>query len=379
VDAIPSGWPVGFRAHAERGSTEGRSIVPDTPPPPTPSGPDDAGGPLWAASSLPVGAAVQPDLLERDPAYRDTLAREFNAVTPEDAMKWEPIHPSRDGWNFDPADQLVSFAEARGMRVHGHTLVWHDQLPTSYLTPSVSQAEAARLLASHIETLVGRYAGRIAAWDVVNEAIAEDGRGLRDDAYFLLTFGPGYIEEAFRRAHTADRGARLYYNDFDADADGLKSDAVYELVRDLREAGAPIHGVGLQMHLEGTAPPAPDAIAANVARLQALGLEVRISEMDVRIRKVGRRDPRVDPLAVQRAIYHDTIAACAAMPGFAGVTFWGVSDQHSWFNRRDEEEPPAPERPLLLDRDYAPKPAYFGVRAALAASRRTHAAQGHRA
>jgi endo-1,4-beta-xylanase len=334
---------------------------------------------LWAASSLPVGAAVQPDLLERDPAYRDTLAREFNAVTPEDAMKWEPIHPSRDGWNFDPADQLVSFAEARGMRVHGHTLVWHDQLPTSYLTPSVSQPEAARLLASHIETLVGRYAGRIAAWDVVNEAIAEDGRGLRDDAYFLLTFGPGYIEEAFRRAHTADRGARLYYNDFDADADGLKSDAVYELVRDLREAGAPIHGVGLQMHLEGTAPPAPDAIAANVARLQALGLEVRISEMDVRIRKVGRRDPRVDPLAVQRAIYHDTIAACAAMPGFAGVTFWGVSDQHSWLNRRDEEEPPVPERPLLFDRDYAPKPAYFGVRAALAASRRTHAAQGHRA
>ena len=346
--------------------------MPDTPPPPTPSGRDGTGG-LWTASSVPVGVAVQPDLLQSDPVYRATLEREFNAVTPEDVMKWEPIHPSKHGWSFDLADQLVSFAEARGMRVHGHTLVWHDQLPTSYLTPSVSQAEAAHLLADHIETLVGRYAGRIAAWDVVNEAIAEDGRGLRDDAYFLRTFGPGYIEEAFRRAHATDRGARLYYNDFDADADGLKSDAVYELVRCLREAGVPIHGVGLQMHLKGTEPPAPDAIAANVARLQALGLEVRISEMDVRIRKVGRRDPRVDPLAVQRAIYHDAIAACAAMPGFAGVTFWGVSDQHSWFNRRDEEEQPVPEQPLLFDRDSAPKPAYFGVREALAAAQKATA------
>lgn len=302
---------------------------------------------------MPVGAAVEPDLLARDARYAATVLREFNAITPENAMKWGPVQPAAREWRFEPADVLVAFAQAHGMRVHGHTLVWHRQLP-GWLDAR-SPARLERALALHVETLVGRYRGRVASWDVVNEAVDDAGRLRR--TIFLRALGAGYIAEVFRRAHAADPRARLYYNDYGAEGGGVKADAVYALVRRLRDDGVPIHGVGLQMHLRATHPPGPAAVAGNVTRLTALGLSVRISEMDVRIRRVRRGDP----LARQRRVYEDAIAACAGRPGFAGVTFWGVSDAHSWVHDEFGED-----APLLFDRDYAPKPAYFGARAALA-------------
>jgi endo-1,4-beta-xylanase len=324
----------------------------------TAGGQDELDGPLWAAASVPVGAAAEAALLENE-AYARTLLREFNAITPENAMKWGPIHPHEGSWRFEPADALVRLAGVSGLRIHGHTLVWHEQLPY-WLTPALSQRAVSRILATHIETLVGRYAGRVASWDVVNEVVDWDG-SLRD-TYFRRTYGEGYVAEAFRLAHAADPDARLYYNDFDAERAGKpKSDGVYALVRRLLDEGVPIHGVGLQMHLRATHPPTPAAIAANVERLTALGLAVRISEMDVRIRRVRRGDP----LARQRRVYEDAIAACAGMPGFAGVTFWGVSDAHSWIHEEFGED-----APLLFDRDYTPKPAYLGARAALVAAQK---------
>ena len=247
------------------------------------------GGPLRLATDLPVGAAVDAELLLTDEAYRRTLVREFSAITPENAMKWGPVQPAEGEWRFTPADRLVDFAGTHGMRVHGHTLVWHRQLP-AWLAPDGSRRDVARRLAAHIETLVGRYRGRVAAWDVVNEAVGAAGT-LRQSV-FLRALGRGYIAEAFRLAHAADPHARLYYNDYDAEGRGRKADAVHALVRRLLDEGVPVHGVGLQMHLHATHPPRPDAIRANVARLAALGLEVRISEMDVRVRRVRRPDPR---------------------------------------------------------------------------------------
>ena len=212
----------------------------------------------------------------------------------------------------------------------------------------------------HIETLVGRYAGRIGSWDVVNEAVA-DGGGLRDTC-FLRVCGEGHIAEAFRLAHAADPAARLYYNDYGAEGVGRKSDAVYALVRAAPRRGRP-RPRGRPPDAPPGGPPAEaGAVAANVRRLRDLGLEVRISEMDVRIRRIRRRDP----LALQRRAYHDAIAACAGLPGFAGVTFWGVSDRHSWIHGEFGED-----APLLFDRGYLPKPAYFGVRDALGRRLRT--------
>jgi endo-1,4-beta-xylanase len=333
------------------------SAIPEaTPAPGSP-------GPLRSLADFPIGTAVDPVVLATDPAYGATLAREFSALTPENAMKWGPVHPGEGEWHFGPADQLVAFAEAHRMRVHGHTLVWQTQLP-DWLTSALGTRDVARAMATHIETLVGRYRGRVAAWDVVNEALGRSGR-LRETVFFRA-LGPDYLAEAFRLAHAADPAARLYYNDYGAEGGGRKSDAVYALVRGLVDRGVPIHGVGLQMHLDAGARggPTPDAIAANVARLGALGLEVRISEMDVRIRRVRRRHAE-DRLATQRAVYQDVIAACARAPGFAGVTFWGLSDAHSWIDDRFGEDDP-----LLFDARYAPKPAYFGVLDALVARRR---------
>jgi endo-1,4-beta-xylanase len=308
---------------------------------------------LSAAADVPVGVAVDAERLD-DPVYVRTLLREFSAITPENAMKWGPVHPTPDRWELGAADRTVAFAEAHGLRVHGHTLVWHEQLP-AWVGPTLISGEATRALAEHVETLVGRYRGRVGSWDVVNEAMGDDGRPR--STVFLRAVGFDYFATAFRLAHTADPSARLYYNDYGAEAGGAKSDAVFALVRRLLEDGVPIHGVGLQMHLRATRPPAPDAIRANVARLTALGLKVRISEMDVRVRTVRRGDP----LTRQGAAYRDAIGACVGQPGFAGVTFWGVSDRHSWVHERFGED-----APLLFDRDYAPKPAYFGAREALA-------------
>jgi endo-1,4-beta-xylanase len=337
-------------------------VIPD-PPAPAGSlgGHGDAGAPLRAVSSVPVGAAVDPTLLATDDAYVRTLLREFSAITPENVMKWGPVHPAERRWDFGPADQLAEFAEAHGLGVHGHTLVWHRQLP-DWVDSAMSPARLARALGAHVESLVGRYRGRVGSWDVVNEAIA-DGGGWRSTV-FLRALGRSYVAEAFRLAHAVDPSARLYYNDYGAEGAGPKSDAVYALVRRLVDDGVPIHGVGLQMHLRATHPPESTAIATNVTRLLALGLEVRISEMDVRIRRVRRGDP----LTVQRVVYHDAIAACVGRAGFTGVTFWGVTDAHTWIDARFGEDDP-----LLFDSDYLPKPAYFGVRDALAADQQVAA------
>jgi endo-1,4-beta-xylanase len=307
---------------------------------------------LRSLTAVPVGAAVEPALLESDAAYAETLAREFGSVTPENAMKWGPIHPAESEWQWPPADRVVEFAAAHGMLVHGHVLVWHEQLP--HWLPRVAPRRFRATLGEHIGALVSRYRGRVASWDVVNEALTSRGR-LRH-TLFLDRLGAGYVAEAFRIAHAADPDARLYYNEFGADGLGRKSDAVLALLRGLLDDGVPIHGVGLQMHIDAASSPAPADVAANVERLSALGLHVRISEMDVRVRRIRVQDR----LAAQQTVYHDILAACRGKTELGGVSFWGVTDAHSWIDARFGEDDP-----LLFDGAYERKPAYFGVRDAL--------------
>jgi len=226
---------------------------------------------LRSLTAVPVGAAVEPAFLESDATYAETVAREFSSVTPENAMKWGPIHPDESAWRWAPADRVLEFAAAHGMRVHGHALVWHEQLPP--WLRGVAPRRFRATLEEHIGTLVGRYRGRVGSWDVVNEALTSRGR-LRD-TLFLDRLGPDYVAEAFRIAHAADPDARLYYNEFGADALGRKSDAVLSLLRGLLDDGVPIHGVGLQMHVDAASPPAAGDVAANVERLSMTGTLVR--------------------------------------------------------------------------------------------------------
>ena len=212
------------------------------------------------------------------------------------------------------------------MRVHGHTLVWHRQLPAGS-TPALSRRRWRAALASHIETLVGRYAGRVASWDVVNEAVADHGRPPRH----RTSCAPTAPATSRRPSGWPTRPIRTPGSTTTTTAPRArapKSDAVYALVRRLLDQGVPIHGVGLQMHLRADA--AAGARRRPGERRAAPRARPRGPDLGD-----GRADPHVrrdDPLAVQRRVYHDAIAACAGMPGFAGVTFWGVSDAHSWIH-----------------------------------------------
>jgi len=238
---------------------------------------------LAEAHGILIGAAVDAEKLKRDAQYAETLSREFNILTPENAMKFDSVHPSRNEYDFSEPDAIVSFARANDMKVRGHTLVWHEALPSWIREGDFTPEEWRDILREHILTEAKHYKGQIYAWDVVNEAVEEDG-SLRDTVW-LQGIGPEYLDLAFRWAHEADPEALLFYNDYGAEGLGSKSDAVYNLVKGLLERGVPIHGVGLQMHVSLEEPPNPQDVAANIKRLNDLGLEVHITEMDVRIRE----------------------------------------------------------------------------------------------
>ncbi len=336
----------------------GGSAAPPSPEPsPTPV-PDPGSPALRVAAEGTrrlIGAAINHGPLGQEPLYAQVAGREFDYVTAEYEMKWDPIQRVRGTFDFGPADQIVAFARQSNMKVKGHALIWHAATPAW-----VSQLSADELrseMENHIRTVMGHYQGQVVAWDVVNEALADDGLGLRDTV-FRQKLGDGYVALAFRLARQADPSAQLIYNDYSAEGSGAKSDAVYALVQRLKQDGVPIDGVGLQMHISASSYPRPSDIAANMRRLAQLGLTVNISEMDVRIRDLpGSQASRLE---TQRQVYHDVVAVCVAEPACQAVTLWGVSDAHSWVDATF-----GPDDPLLFDEQYRPKPAYLGVRDAL--------------
>lgn len=299
-----------------------------------------------------VGAAVAIKPLRENPTYRNVLAREFNMLTPENVMKFEPIHPERDRYDFTAADTLVDFAQTHQMQVRGHTLVWHRQLPNWLTEREWTREELITILRQHINTVVGRYRDRLFAWDVVNEAISDaDDAALRENIW-LKTIGSDYIEMAFRWAHEADPKARLFYNDYNGEGLGKKSDEIYALAKDLRQRNVPINGVGLQMHVSLDNPASPEAVATNIKRLGELGLEVQITEMDVRT--YGAKGTLEEKLTAQANLYRDMLRVCLDAPKCTAFATWGFTDQHSWIPKHYNH----PDSPLIFDESYRPKPAY---------------------
>jgi endo-1,4-beta-xylanase len=321
--------------------------------------PADAGTSVDPTTTLKYGAALTGRLIGAalgsarlvEPDYARTAATHFNYATPENEMKWDATEPARNTVTFDRGDAVVGFAAETGMKVKGHTLVWHSQLPP-WVAAITDTAELRQVMVNHITQVVSHYRGKVVAWDVVNEAWTESGHALRISV-FSQYLGAGFIDEAFNAAHAADPDARLYYNDYGADGLGPKSDAIYNMVKGMLTRGVPIHGVGLQMHTEAVdSPPAVD-VATNMQRLGALGLDVVISEMDVA--------SCTGDLDAQGRRFHDIVAACVAEDGCKAVTVWGVTDRYSWRNGQTCAVP----RPLLFDDDYVPKPAHAAVLEAL--------------
>jgi endo-1,4-beta-xylanase len=303
-----------------------------------------------------IGAAVAVPPFRNEPQYQEALKREFNMIVGENAFKWTGIHPSKDHYNFADTDALVAFAEANRMKVRGHTLVWHKQLPRWVTANTFTREEAINLLRDHINTVVGRYKGKIVAWDVVNEAIDDQTGGLRTASFWYEKIGPDYIRMAFEFAHAADPAAKLYYNDYEAEDMGKKSDGVYRLLKELKAAGVPIHGIGWQMHVPNGYR-VTEANRQNAARLAALGLEMMITELDVRTRVPAT----AEALATQATAYQDILAFCLGQSNCKALVTWGFTDKHSWIPGWY----PGLGAALLFDADYRPKPAYRALQRAL--------------
>ena len=285
---------------------------------------------------VPLGAAVVSTSLS-DANFVSTMKHYgFTSITADYEMKMPYLHPGVTTYRFSRADKVVNFAGANGMRMRGHTLVWHREIPRWIVGMTPEQTEAA--VKSHIQTVVGRYRGRVQQWDVVNEALKAD--GTYRDSLWRQRLGPDYIEKAFRWAHEADPDAKLFYNEYGAEGSGAKSDAVYRMVQGLKAKGVPIHGVGLQMHADLHDPGTPAEIAANIARLRYLGVAVEITELDVR----ANHD-----LTAQAERYGDLTSACLDS-GCSGITTWGLYDGKTRLSGQD---------PLLFDGYMKPKPAYW--------------------
>jgi endo-1,4-beta-xylanase len=317
-----------------------------------------------------VGTAVRPAQLS-EPAYALTLGREFNMVEPEDAMKWHTLRPTADTFDFRQGDEIVRFAQAHEMKIRGHCLVWGRDNPDWLASGHFTAAQLSELLHNHILQVMKHYAGQVFAWDVVNEGLDENGN-VRDSLWHnqpgigLAGHGTAYIEQTFRWAHEADPHALLFYNDAEGEGLSRKSDAIYAMVKDLKQRGVPLDGVGLQLHLSkldiDTA-----AIAVNISRLTALGVQVHITELDVALPVDGRGDLLRQPdLQRQAEVYRRVVRACLQSAGCTAIQTWGFTDKYSWIGSSSRG---SRGQGLLFDRMYQPKPAYEGVVAEFAAGR----------
>lgn len=313
---------------------------------------DDQG--VYQFATYPIGAAIDYETLTNDPKYQSLAVSQFSSITAENIFKAEYIQPAEGIFNWVETDSLVAFSRRHGKRLHGHTLIWHNQLPTWLTNYQGSATEWEQILKSHIQTIVMRYKNSVNAWDVVNEAFNEDGT-LRNSIW-KQHLGPGYIEKAFRYAKEANPQALLFYNDYNLESNSAKRKSVLALLNSLRARGIQVDGIGVQMHISTTYPE-PSQIAQAFQEIAANHYQIHLSEFDISVNPQGKDQVAIEQLFTEQAHVLGKIVANYNQIAKAyqyGITFWGISDKHSWirsfYNRQDY--------PLLYNDDYLPKPCY---------------------
>ncbi len=336
------------------------------------------------ANHFSIGAAVDSQSVS---THADLLRKHFNSITPENEMKFESLQPNEGNFTFGDADRIVDFATRNGMQVRGHALVWHTQNP-SWLFSNGSGGTVSRevLLArmrSHINTVMRHFQGKVYAWDVVNEAIMEDGSyrdGNEEDgkqSRWYQILGESYVAEAFKAAHEADPDAKLFYNDF-YNYIPAKHQGIYEMLKGLLEQGVPVHGVGLQCHIniEPSTDPSNQAYYQSVANLEdaielyaSLGLEVQVTELDVSLYVPGMT--YTPDTFYTAATFTEALQTKQAeryreffelfrrhADAITNVTFWGIADDNTWLS---EFSSGRKDFPLLFDGSHQPKKAFDAV------------------
>ena len=325
-----------------------------------PASPHREAPPLKSLAPVPIGCAVMSSRLQ-EPDYAALLVRHVSQLTPEWEMKMEYILQDDGGFRFDAPDAIAGFARSHGLRLFGHTLVWYAQDPAAFKRIDGSGRPFADAYRNYVLAVAGRYRGQAVGWDVVNEAVAEDGDGLRD-CIWRRNLGTDYIRRAFDHAAEADPDAVLLLNDYNLESLPRKRATFMRLVEDLLKAGAPLKGIGTQSHL--AADLAPGAFAAAIRDLAGFGLPIHVSELDISIN--GARGLLSDPAelqARQARLYGEAVEAFMDLPQaqrFA-FTLWGLRDKDSWLRSERENPRPPWDAPLLFDDAGEAKPAFFAV------------------
>jgi endo-1,4-beta-xylanase len=308
---------------------------------------------------VPYGACVRRDQIDTEVDYRATLLTHCQQVTPESGLYWSDLRPTRQQFKFDIPDSVLAFAEANGMTMRGHTLVWYAAMP-DWTKDIRGAAEAERELTTHIERVMSRYRGRVKTWHVVNEPIDETKGaipGLRPSVW-LRQLGEKYIDLAFRTAHRVDPAAELVLNEFGIEcADGTspkRRQALLKLVGDLLARGVPLHGIGLQGHINGKFQIDRDGLYDFVSEIRSLGLRVHVTELDVTDDNLPAPAAIRDAIVAARA--HDFLEAVFAAARPAVVATWGITDRYTWVPIWYKRKDGLPNRPLPFDEHYRPKP-----------------------
>lgn len=324
-----------------------------------------------------IGAAINATQIEeKEPNAAVLVPQQFSSITPENIMKSEEIHPGWDKYNFYLADKYVAYGKKNNQFIVGHTLVWHSQL-SSFINKNISSDSLLLFMTNHINAVVGRYAGKINSWDVVNEALNEDGT-LRKSIFFEK-IGEDYIRKAFELAAKADPKAELYYNDYNIEQPQKRAGAI-ALVKKLKASGVRIDGIGIQGHWSINGPPLQD-VENSIKEFSALGLKVSFTELDLtalpnpwdlkgadvsqNFEGSAFMNPYPNGLPDSMQIklakgYEDLFKIFIKYKNnIERVTFWGVNDGQSWLNGWPIKG--RTNYPLLYDRDFKPKLAYKKV------------------
>lgn len=306
------------------------------------------------------GSQVNTDL-----PFGRVVGTDFHIAGTENALKFSSLHPGSNTYSFGGADAILDHATAHGQLTRGHTLLWHSSVPNWVASNSWTTAQLQSIAFEHIDTVVNRYRDRVFCWDVVNEAFNDNGT-IRSTVWYdtpgigYAGQGTKYIEEAFKRARAADPDCELFYNDYSAETDNAKSDAIYAMAQDFVARGVPIDGIGFQFHLSGT--PSLSSMRANFQRFNDLGLKLHLTELDVRVPVDSNGVATAAALAAQADTYFTVVGTALAFPRTTVVQTWGFSDRYSWIPGFS----PGNGAALTLDEDLNRKPAWWALRDVLA-------------
>ncbi len=309
-------------------------------------------------SPFPFGVAIQGARLN-NPQYGALVAKEFGSLTAEYEMKQRTISTGLNTYNWGPVDQIVNFAQAHGQRVHGHALVWHSSVPDWLTNFAGDSAAFEAVVKDYIHTVVGRYKGKIASWDVVNEAFEDNQTGALRNTLFRQKMGNDYVARCFQYAREADPDVLLFYNEYGTLYDNNKLTAMLAMIDDFQARGIPIDGVGFQMHIRHDWPSLSN-IQAAVDQVKNRSLKIHFSELDIRVNGDGNLTAMTPARAIeQQDRYRDIVALYKNLPPAQqfGITVWGLKDDESWLIQFWGN----PEWPLLFDANRKYKLAHKGV------------------